>query len=370
MVRDTLVDFFHDLSRADGEFLVYDDGFRSRGYTYEQVGRAARGFSARLADFGLRKGDKVVVWSENRPEWIVAFWGCLIRGIVVVPIDYRSSADFVERVRQLVEARIILVGGSNVSFGIDAALMQQALGIPVINDGLHAGLGLAPLRELQSYLQAGDVVIISLEYQLFSSRDIMEGDPAFLSDWIEYAPERIQYLSDPWKEAPALYATMLQRKVNREVNRYLFGGSLAEVREVFVGTQYNSNGDFIGHLEQASAARRKISFEPYPLAPIQEEMIRFLEQFAGAAREKGAEVYFEAPASRRSNCENTGETSLANFFKTLEARSSIPVLTPPEQVCLPDKYFFDTAYHLDGDGRELRTRRLIENWLQHTASSK
>jgi hypothetical protein len=287
------------------------------------------------------------------------------------PTHYFAGSQIqLELLRNTPSPRIILVGGSNVSFGIDAELMQQALGIPVINDGLHAGLGLAPLRELQDYLRAGDVIIISLEYQLFSSRDVMEGDPAFLSDWIEYAPQRIRYLSDPWREAPVLYATMLQRKVNREVNRYLFGGSLAEVREVFVGTQYNSNGDFIGHLEQASAARRKISFEPYPVKPIQEEMIRFLEQFARTAREKGAEVYFEAPASRKSNCKSTGETSLANFFETFESRSSIPVLTPPEQVCLPDKYFFDTAYHLDAQGRELRTRRLIENWLQRRASSK
>ena len=43
VARDTLIDFFDDLSRARGEFLVYDDGFRSRGYTYDEVARAARG---------------------------------------------------------------------------------------------------------------------------------------------------------------------------------------------------------------------------------------------------------------------------------------------------------------------------------------
>ena len=78
MARDTLIDFFHDLAAARGEFLVYDDGFRSRAYTYEEVGHAASGFAARLHDAGLRKGDKVVFWSENRPEWIIAFWGCQI----------------------------------------------------------------------------------------------------------------------------------------------------------------------------------------------------------------------------------------------------------------------------------------------------
>jgi long-chain acyl-CoA synthetase len=110
VARDTLIDFFRDLAQVRGEFLVYDDGFSSRGYTYEQVGGAARAFSARVHDLGLRKGDHVVVWSENRPEWIVAFWGCLLAGVVVVPIDYRASPDFLARVSRIVSARLILIG--------------------------------------------------------------------------------------------------------------------------------------------------------------------------------------------------------------------------------------------------------------------
>lgn len=266
--------------------------------------------------------------------------------------------------------RIILVGGSNVSFGLDAALMQRELGIPVINDGLHAGLGIAPLRELEEYLHPGDIVIISLEYQLFANRDVMDGDITFLSDWIEYSPKRIQYLSDPWREAPALYATMLQRKVNRQVNLYLFGGSLDEERTIFIGTKYNANGDFVGHLQRESTPRKKIPFDPYPVTQIQQDIFMVLEDFYQAARAKGAEVYFEAPASRESNCETTGATSMAIFYETFAERSSIPVLTPIEEVCLPDQYFFDTAYHLNAEGRQLRTQRLIANWLQLTAASR
>jgi len=110
VVRDTLIDFFADLSRAHGEFLVHDDGFRSKSFSYADVARAARGFAAALHDRGLRKGDTVVFWSENRPEWVVAFWGCLLRGVVVVPIDYRASPDFLARVARIVAARLILIG--------------------------------------------------------------------------------------------------------------------------------------------------------------------------------------------------------------------------------------------------------------------
>ena len=110
MPRTTLVDFFHDLAALRGEFLVYDDGYRRRSHTYQDVGRAAKGFAAKLAAAGLRKGDKVVFWGENRPEWIACYWGCLISGLIVVPIDYRSSADFVAKVRRVVDARVLLVG--------------------------------------------------------------------------------------------------------------------------------------------------------------------------------------------------------------------------------------------------------------------
>jgi long-chain acyl-CoA synthetase len=108
--RDTLIDYFRDLVTIRGDFLVYDDGYRRRVHTYDEVGRAARGFAARLAQAGLASGDMVVFWGENRPEWIACYWGCLIAGIVVVPIDYRSSADFVLKVAHLVKARLVLIG--------------------------------------------------------------------------------------------------------------------------------------------------------------------------------------------------------------------------------------------------------------------
>jgi long-chain acyl-CoA synthetase len=110
MRRDTLVDFFRDLVAIRGDFLVFDDGYRRRTHSYADVGRAARGFSARLAAAGIRRDDKVVFWGENRPEWIACYWGCLISGIVVVPIDYRSSLEFVQRVSGLVQAKVLLIG--------------------------------------------------------------------------------------------------------------------------------------------------------------------------------------------------------------------------------------------------------------------
>ena len=108
--RQSLVDLFCEFSKSPREFLQYDNGYRSWKYTYAQVGLAAHHFAARLGEHNIGKGDKVIFWSENRPEWIAAFWGCVLGGVIVVPIDYRASLRFLQHVQQIVDARLILIG--------------------------------------------------------------------------------------------------------------------------------------------------------------------------------------------------------------------------------------------------------------------
>jgi long-chain acyl-CoA synthetase len=124
--RDTLLDVFGDLASIHGEFLAYDDGYRRRSYSYADVTRAARGFAARLKAAGVVQGDKVVFWGENRPEWIACYWGAVISGVIVVPIDYRSTVDFLTRVTAIVGAKIVLLG-DDVSLSSEQAAACGAL---------------------------------------------------------------------------------------------------------------------------------------------------------------------------------------------------------------------------------------------------
>src|SRR5262245_6443609 len=101
----TLLEFFAGFAEYPDECLVYHDGYRTFSYSYRGVARAARIFVGRLRDARISKGDKVLFWSENRPEWVAAFWGCLMEGVIAVPVDYRSSADLVRRIGSIVRAR-------------------------------------------------------------------------------------------------------------------------------------------------------------------------------------------------------------------------------------------------------------------------
>ena len=125
MPRETLLDFFHDFAGLDDEFLIHDDGFHARHYTYREIAARARAFAAKLREQGIGRDEKIILYGENRPEWIIALWGCLLEGVIAVPLDYRSSREFVERIHGIVGARMILTGDEAGLYSGDAPASSQ-----------------------------------------------------------------------------------------------------------------------------------------------------------------------------------------------------------------------------------------------------
>lgn len=132
MSRETLLSYLHDFSRYSRRTcFLFDDGFRTWRYSYREILQSVDRFAARLQSGGVGQEDKVIFWCENRPEWIVAFWACLKLGAIVVPIDYRSSEEFVTRIHQIVQSKLLLRGEETIP--VD-------LGIPVWKLSLQDGM--------------------------------------------------------------------------------------------------------------------------------------------------------------------------------------------------------------------------------------
>ncbi|HTX38688.1 MAG TPA: AMP-binding protein [Bryobacteraceae bacterium] len=120
MGRQNLLEFFVDYFESDAEYLVYDDGYRWWSYSYRQIANGARLFAGRLRESGIGKGDRILLWSESRPEWLYAFWGALWAGAVVVPLGSESSFEFVRTVQSIVRPKVIALG-ADVAWDADAA---------------------------------------------------------------------------------------------------------------------------------------------------------------------------------------------------------------------------------------------------------
>src|SRR5215218_5475328 len=98
-MRETLLSFLDDcLARGKQTAVVHKRGLRLVRWSYGEIAAGAFQFARELEARGIQHGDRVLFWSENSPEWIAAFFGCLLRGVVVVPLDVKSAPDFVEKV--------------------------------------------------------------------------------------------------------------------------------------------------------------------------------------------------------------------------------------------------------------------------------
>jgi long-chain acyl-CoA synthetase len=137
-VRPHLATLVADFRRYGEQIAVVTHrGNRRFSSTYAQLGE----LSARCAHAydlaGLKPGDRVLLWGDNSAEWVAAFFGCILRGIVAVPLDAAGSVEFARRVVAEVDPRL-LVG--------DLALLQQ----------LHAGVPTLGFGDFSASLPAPD----------------------------------------------------------------------------------------------------------------------------------------------------------------------------------------------------------------------
>ncbi len=78
-------------------------------YTYHEIEEAAGEIAGRLYALGLRQGDRVILFSENQPEWGISYFGASKLGLVVVPLDSQTWHREVWSVAEFTEARALLV---------------------------------------------------------------------------------------------------------------------------------------------------------------------------------------------------------------------------------------------------------------------
>src|SRR6516164_3291260 len=107
MARASILEYLENFRRHASEpAYVFRRGYRVQRWTYGEVLEEACRFARALESRGIGKGDKVLIWGENCAEWVVVFFGSLLRGSVVVPIDKIAAPDFAERVARQVDAKL------------------------------------------------------------------------------------------------------------------------------------------------------------------------------------------------------------------------------------------------------------------------
>ena len=78
--------------------FIIRPGFRTRVWTYRDLADLVPRVARYFADAGIARGDRVVIWGVNRPEYGIAFLAALRIGAVLVPLDVNSLPDFAQKI--------------------------------------------------------------------------------------------------------------------------------------------------------------------------------------------------------------------------------------------------------------------------------
>lgn len=261
-----------------------------------------------------------------------------------------------EQIEQIKERKIVFVGGSNLSYGMDSQRVQDSFHITTYNMAIHAGFGLHfMLEEIDSYIQPNDILVIIPEYHQFSNYD----GSGVLADLIIQDKRWDDFwIYKDWGTYPSYFCS----KVYIPFAIKSLSGRLNKDPYADNPDGFNKKGDYILHLDQA---RRSVSpsIVPAPSKKVIKKIVNRINQF----KQQGVQVIFLPPCFQESSYEKSNENILQ--IETDLIFEDFPFYVPAERYCFNDTLFWNTAYHLTKAGREVRTGYVIEDLKKQLKTS-
>lgn len=127
MGREHLASLVDDMRWRGRETAVVEHrGVRHLRTSYGEIAELAGRFAAELCRREINAGERVVLWGASSAEWMGAFFGCVLRGVIAVPLDAAGAREFVARVIADTQARLI-VGDAELLRGLSGEAPRLAL---------------------------------------------------------------------------------------------------------------------------------------------------------------------------------------------------------------------------------------------------
>lgn len=269
-------------------------------------------------------------------------------------IDYHGAVAAKEaRLAALPSPKVVIIGGSNATFGMDSEALEQALCRPVVNMTIHANLGVEfMVNEVKGHLGPDDLVIASFEYSAFREA-IRDNDVHVLT--VDRAPGAIRAL--PWYRRPRVIADVAILRL-QAAWKELLGERKGEGQErVYRADGFNDRGDMVAHIGLPQRGPEKQQPVEYKSPVFGDDFLPLAQELVDSAAVHQAQVVFVWPCVAASSRRPDVEDVVARRM----AQAGHPLLGDPSAYVFPDTAFHDTHYHLRGAGRRLRTEQLIRD---------
>lgn len=140
--------------------LLRKDGGEPITYTYGQMGDAAWQGAGVLRQLGVKAGDRVILMSENRPEWGISYFAILLSGAAAVPLDKDLTLAEVQNLAKVSGAKAMVFSRKVAERLAGEANLAVPVGddeddVNVVWSPAHTALGEYFSKELPEWSEPG-----------------------------------------------------------------------------------------------------------------------------------------------------------------------------------------------------------------------
>ena len=250
--------------------------------------------------------------------------------------------------------RIIFVGGSNITQGLNSQIIRDSLKINPINTSITGYLGLVYMMDNTSqYIRNGDIVVLIPEYSQFYNDRAYGSEGEDLTRVVfdvDKSKLRLIHHKQLLNIIPRLPAYFESKLDPSEYN------VIPEPKGYYT-TPFNKYGD-----DYKSRTRKRVQFEPLKTMGSKFDAGVFdeIKKFQSEVQKKGGKLFISYPClQERSflNCKDQIDTIDQLYIKYM-----FNIIGKPENYSFPDSLVLDFAFHLNAPGQDRRTIMFIRDF--------
>lgn len=268
-----------------------------------------------------------------------------------------SILDKIERLKNIKEPKIIIAGNSNAAFGLKSKLIEDAFKMPVVNLGLHGGLGNMFCENMaKANITSGDIVILT--HSDFSDNgDIPDTALAWIT--VEYHKELWDLLIPPSE-----YLNMLKaypKYIIKSLKLWLTLSGNKTSDSSYSRNAFNKYGDVVYKPEKGRVDPEKYFKKRPPHVPkINDICINRINKLNKYLNDRGAVLLIAGYPIASGDYTPPAENYI-KFQEKLIKSVNCEVISNYVDYFIPYRYFYDSDLHLNDEGAELRTIKLIND---------
>jgi hypothetical protein len=287
------------------------------------------------------------------------------------------------------EERILIFSGSNGMFGFNSLMLEEAFGKKTVNMAFNAGVPFSYIvHKIKKYAKQGDVILLPLEYVHYFREDHSTNSVLDMFTWnkkyfyelstvekikVMFAYTNNKILLDAFlsnfKSDTLPKGVLKEKEITKEDVLKRFKSNIFKESKIieYRFDTLNQRGDVTKHIEtQKNLFQKKDGF--YSLnAPISNSFIKNNQDLHEHSIKKNFKIYYLHPSTMRNKNYNLNKKThrdKANALLLKLKDYDVNILGNPAKYNFEPKYMHNTTYHLNQEGANLRTERVITELIK------